>query len=247
MFNIAIPSYHRSGKQDTLTYLTTLGVPKDRIFIFVQDKDDYSAYQQYKDQCNIVFAEADCVTKARNNILNTLSTNLVMMDDDIRRISVLKDKHLVPLEDKASFDKIFDDCFKHTKDNKGKMFGIYPVYNDYFMSQTVSTRVTVNTVLGFTENFGLRFDERYKAKEDIELCARILKAGGNVFRYNYLTVDAKHRTNDGGCHKEWHSGENEKAVKMLCLSYPTILKPKKADEVRVIIKDKKIKRNGGKE
>jgi len=241
-FIIAIPSYNRPERQITLEYLEILNIPKDRIFTFVQTADDYEAYQKYAGMSNIILARANTVTEARNNILRHFDCNILMLDDDIRRISIIKKGKLAPVESREMFARIINNCFDHTKRNGGKIFGIYPVYNEYFMSPTISTKVTVNTVIGFAEGFDMKFDERYKTKEDIELCSRILRNGGRVFRHNYIAVDAKHRTNSGGCYKTWHSDENEKVVKRLCITYPEILAPqsKNAQEVRVIIKDTKI-------
>lgn len=39
-FIVAIPSYQRADKQETLEYFASLGVPKERIYIFVQTTAD---------------------------------------------------------------------------------------------------------------------------------------------------------------------------------------------------------------
>lgn len=246
-FVVAIPSYQRAGKQSTAEYMHKIGLPKDSVYIFVQTEQDYEAYKKHEEIANVVYASADSVPKARNNILRHFDCNILMMDDDVRRISIMR-KKLEPINSREQFANIFNKCFAHTAKNGSGVFGIYPVYNEFFMSPTISTKVTVNTVVGFTKGFKLMFDERYTAKEDIELCARILHNGGRVCRHNYLAVDAKHRTNSGGCYEAWHSDENKKAVKRLCMSYPEILAPqsKNEKEVRVIIKDKKIQLAGTK-
>lgn len=241
-FVIAIPSYKRPESQATVEYISGMGVPKERIYIFTQTQDDYEAYQKYAGVSQIVYAEAKSVTEARNNILCNLDGNILMMDDDIRRISIMKAGNLEPITEREMFAKIINECFEKTKKARAEIFGVYPVYNEYFMSPTISTKVTVNTVMGFAEGFDKKFDEQYTTKEDIELCSRILHNGGKVLRFNYLAVDAKHRTNAGGCYDVWHSDENRKTVKRLCVAYPEILAPqaKKPEEVRVIAKDVKI-------
>ena len=160
-----------------------------------------------------------------------------MMDDDVVGISRLRRDKLEPIISRSEFANVVNRCFA-TATGKGKIFGIYPVHNAFFMSQSISTAVTVNTVIGFCRGFRCRFDESYKAKEDIELCARMLQAGEKVYRFNFLAVNAKHRTNAGGCHDIWASSENERTVKD-CDTYPDILasQTKKLDEVKVILKD----------
>lgn len=240
-YTVAIPSYQRAGKQGTLEYLAALGVPKDRIYIFVQTEDDRDAYQQHAGQANIVYAAADGIAKARNNILRHFggAKNVLMMDDDISAIGILRRGQLADIQSREELAENINRCFKVAQKHRAQVFGLYPVYNAFFMSRTISTAVTVNTVVGFCAGFDMRMNETYKAKEDIELCARILNSGGSVFRYNFLAVKAKHRTNAGGCCDTWKSDENRKAAQRLCRTYPAILAPhaRKPDEVRVIAKD----------
>lgn len=251
-FIIAIPSYQRAEKQATVDYLHGLGVPRERIYIFVQTAKDKEAYAQHEEKANIVLAAADGIAKARNNILRHFagSRNILMMDDDISSIGKLKGKDIQAIESREEFADTFNRCFGMALKRGVAVWGIYPVHNAFFMSPTISTAVTVNTVVGFTKGQPHEFDDSFKAKEDIELCARILAAGGEVLRYNFLAMNAKHRTNAGGCHDAWHSNANRVAVERLCKMYPEILAPnsRKPDEVRVIAKDtNKINlRRGGK-
>lgn len=237
---VAIPSYQRADKQITLEYLTSLGIPKERIYIFVQTIKDAAAYARHESSATVIYTAADGVAKARNNILRYFggAANILTMDDDVVGISRLRKDKLVPITTRDEFTMFINRCFA-TAARDSTIFGIYPVHNAFFMSPTVSTAVTVNTVIGFSRGFNRWFDESYKAKEDIELCARILQSGERVYRFNFLAVNAKHRTNVGGCHDIWASNENVLTVKRLCNAYPEILAPqtKKPQEVRVIKKD----------
>lgn len=236
-FVVAIPSYHRADRQDTLQYLREVGFSVQRVFLVVQTEEDWAAYQKYKEWATTVHISASGIAQARNNILDYLSGRpILMMDDDISQISRLTENGLERVED-------FEETFQKLFDRGSTLFGIYPVHNDFFMSRTVSTKVTVNTVLGFPADNKLRFDSSLLAKEDIDLCARILDRGGNVIRYNYLAPKAKHRTNSGGCHDTWKTKANEAAARRLAMTYPKVIArhPSKPDEVRVIIKDRKVK------
>lgn len=240
-FVIAIPSYQRAESQKTLEYMERLGVPASKVYIFVQTTQDKEEYKRYSKRANIVYAPANGIARARNNILQRLSdtANVLMMDDDISAISRLRGDKLVGVESRAEFAELFNKCFKMAAAKDSPLFGIYPVHNAFFMSHTISTAVTVNTVVGFIKGGGLVFDDSYKAKEDIELCARVLSSGRKVYRYNFMAMNAKHRTNAGGCHDTWHSGENRRTVERLSKAYPDILAPHptKPDEVKVILKD----------
>lgn len=243
-FIAAIPSYQRAGKQATANYLAGLGIPRSQIFIFVQTAEDRAEYQQHEDVAQIIYAPADSVTKARNNILRHFGghANILMMDDDIAGISKLYKGELVKIETRDEFTKTMNGCFNMVNKRGAALFGIYPVHNAFFMSANISTAVTVNTVIGFPRGNLEMFDESYKTKEDIELCARLLTRGREILRYNFLAANAKHRTNAGGCYDVWHSEENRKVVARLSRQYPTILAPhhSKPDEVRVVLKDAKI-------
>lgn len=241
---MAIPSYQRSEKQPTLDYLEKIGAPKERVFVFVQTVSDFKAYQKHSNRANIVLAPAAGIAEARNNIVERFrdTNNVLMMDDDISTLSRLTADKLVPITTGEEFTDTVNRMFGVAKKYGAYLFGIYPVHNSFFMSRNISTAVTVNTVLGFVKGHSLKFDESYRAKEDIELCGRIINSGGKVLRYNFLAPNAKHRTNAGGCHDTWASAENRIAVDRLCETYPDIFARhcNKPDEVRVIYKDTKI-------
>ena len=246
-FIIAIPSYQRANEQGTLDYLHEISIPKNKIFIFVQTPQDHSDYQRYKEKCNIIFKPANGIAQARNNILRYFKGqhNILMLDDDIKYIGKLQNNSIVPIRDKDLFEKIIEKCFEKAQSVAAPIWGVYPVNNAFFMQSSISTRVTVNTAVGFTKGKILNFNETFSAKEDIELCARILHEGSSVLRFNFLSVNAKHRTNVGGCYDTWHSTAHKLTVKRLCKMYPDILSQnsKKPNEVRVIVKDKKIMLN----
>lgn len=242
----AIPSYRRPDKQETAVYLKFMGIPKEKIFIFV-NSDECEAYKQnYTAICNVIDrGNIGSIPEARNFILDYFKDDeIVMMDDDISVISVgSKEKKFKEIPS-GRLEEVFTKMFTVTGQLKGFMFGLYPVYNEYFMNNDISTKVTVNTILGFRKKFPLRFDNNYIAKEDIELCGRILNVGGNVIRFNNVAYKAKHRTNEGGVHEIWQSDANVKFSKDLALNYPRIfaVQKKKPSEVRIVIRD--IKKKG---
>ena len=239
-----IPSYKRAEKQETLAFLRSMGVPAEDIFIFVQTEDDHISYEnRYGSLCNIVFVPAEGVAEARNNILEFFGDreNILMMDDDVSSFAVgSKGKKFVEIQ-AAQFESVVKRMFDINAQLHGRMFGMYPVWNEFFMSNDISTKVTVNTVLGFPKGFSLRFNEKYKAKEDIELCGRILSSGGRVVRFNNIAYKAKHRTNPGGAYDAWHSDINKRLSSELELIYPDVfsVKSNNPNEVRLVKRDEK--------
>ena len=239
-----IPSYKRAEKQETLDFLLRMGVNPEQIYIIVQTNDDYKEYKnRYGSVCNVVYEPADGVSAARNNVLNLLidKDDLLMMDDDVSSFAVgSKGKKFVEIQ-AAQFESVVKRMFDINAQLHGRMFGMYPVWNEFFMSNDISTKVTVNTVLGFPKGFPLRFNEKYKAKEDIELCGRILSSGGRVVRFNNIAYKAKHRTNPGGAYDAWHSDINKRLSSELELIYPDVfsVKSNNPNEVRLVKRDEK--------
>ena len=242
-FVYAIPSYNRVDKQVTLDYLSGMGVPKDKIWIFVQTEEDFGKYQRHADRATIVMMPATRGVAARNNILNRLQgENIVMMDDDVKAILSLNGGKLVAFEKRMDIAFAFNRCFEQTRGLRAKVFGIYPVANAFFMSNDVSTRVSINTIFGFASDFTVRFDERFETKEDAEICGRMLKHGSRIVRFNNLAVNADHRKDKNGYYDQWHHDENVRSVRQLCARFPDIFAPKKGQpwEVRVKLKDEKF-------
>lgn len=242
-FVYAIPSYRRAKRQTTLEYLAKMGVPKERIWIFVQTEEDYAEYQIHADRANIVLMPADGIARARNNVLNHMKdVNLLMMDDDVKRISVLRAGKLVGIEKRSDMAMAFNRCFAQARNLRSMMFGVYPVDNAFFMSDDISTRVSVNTVMGYARGFPYRFDESFETKEDAEMCGRVLRRGGHVVRFNNIAVNADHRKDKNGYIDAEHQSENLRMVKKLCARYPDTFAPQKGKpwEVRMKLKDVKV-------
>lgn len=242
-FVVGIPSYRRATEQGTVQYLKQLGFGKDRVYVFVQTQEDKEAYdKEISSDATVIYAPASGVAKARNNILNYFdgSENVLMLDDDIKHIGILQEQ-LRPIETGKEFEQIIGKCFDDCRRRKVMLFGVYPIYNDFYMERSITVKTTVNTLLGIPKGFSLRFDETFTAKEDIELCGRILHAKKNIIRYNFLAVEAKHRTNAGGCKEIWASDEHVATVKRLCAKYPELFEPKKNNpkEVRLKLRGEK--------
>jgi hypothetical protein len=87
-------------------------------------------------------------------------------------------------------------------------------------------------VLGIENNE--LFNPDFRTKEDYELCCREMTKGYNCVRFNNITANAKHKTNDGGCKEDWKYEINKKCADMLIEKYPRLIKrnSKKLDEVR---------------
>lgn len=244
-FIYVIPSYNRVNRQITVDYLNEIGISKDRIYVFVQTEDDEIKYKEkIGEKANIVMKPATRGVEARNNILNTLvdEYNIVMLDDDVKAIGELIGEKIEKITTAEKMDETFSQCFITCEKTGIKIFGVYPIYNHFFMERTISTKSPINTIFGFAKGFKGRYNEKYDTKEDAEICAKILSMKRSILRFNFLCVEADHRKTKDGYIDEWHQEENIRCVKKLLVDYPNIYKMQKNKpwEVRTIIKDKKI-------
>lgn len=220
----AIPTYKRADKQLTLQMLKDFGYKKEDIVMSTQTKEDFEQYNdKYGSECSVIYREGHSVTDNRNNLIDHFEKGqwVVMLDDDITGFFKLAGKKLVKIETREEFETMLNDFFKYTEANNGKMWGVYPCKNAFFMGQSINKKDIVNSCLGLI--IDQRFDDNLKAKEDIELCCRYIKSGYNVIRFNFITYDAKHR-GKGGCSDVWKSNENEIVSKKLVMKYPKLLR-----------------------
>ena len=244
-FVYAIPSYNRVDRQTTVNYLNRIGIPRERIYIFVQTENDEKLYKKtVGEKANVIYQYAERGVEARNNILSALvhDFNVLMLDDDVRAVGELANGKIVKIEGAQRMNGLFSTCFNLCRRRGAAFFGIYPVYNAFFMEKSVSTKAPINTVFGFPKGFNGEYDEAYDTKEDAALCAKVLSDGQEILRFNGLAVDADHRKNKNGYIDPWHQEENIRCVQKLLKEFPNVYKSQtnKPWEVRSIVKDKKI-------
>ena len=77
--------------------------------------------------------------------------------------------------------------------------------------------------MGIINDGNIRFDERFKVKEDYELCLRCLVEDGGVVGARYLFWSNSHWKDDGGC-KDYRTDEMERsAIDLLVEMYPGLI------------------------
>lgn len=237
MFYFGIPSYKRAKNQITLEYLTKLGYDKKQIIISTQTEEDYCEYKIYEDKATIIYGAGNCVGDNRNNILKYIKTGdyVVMLDDDIKCLQKLQNGKLIDINTKSELDKFVENAFDYCNKNNSRIWGVYPVNNAYFMKTKIDKKnILIGCVMGLKNEF--KFDRLFRTKEDYELCCREISRGYNCVRFNHITANAKHRTNNGGCKDDWKYEINKKCADMLIQKYPNLIKrnSKKLDEVRYV-------------
>lgn len=137
---VAIPSYKRALllKHKTLALLERFNVDKDKVFIFVADQQELESYSSEINDYKIIVAEKGLVLARRfYNQYFAEGTKILNLDDDCSDLKqrTPEDK----LEDyNGSLDELVELGFKVCEDNGARLWGINPVANGFFMSDTTT-------------------------------------------------------------------------------------------------------------
>lgn len=233
---IGIPSYRRAGGVCTLDMIDG-ALPKENIIISTQTEDDFKDYKRlYSDRATIIYRKGGSVGENRNNVLEHCFRNnidcVVMLDDDILDFVTYTGRKLKGEE----AVKLLEDCIKAARKMRATLFGTYPVCNSFFMKRTVTKNILTGTCFGVLDT-SLRFDTKFRIKEDYELCLRVMQKGGNVIRFNTFAPNAKHKT-AGGCSDDWKAENYSQYAEMLACAYSEYVKinPCKKGEIKFIKK-----------
>lgn len=243
-YRILIPSYLRADTQSTVELLSGAYGP-DEIILSTQTREDYAQYSaKWGHKAMVIYRDGHSVGDNRNTLLKWCEENgvtqAIMLDDDISGIQ-MSNKEV--LKDAQSIRRLFESCIKTAQQCKATVFGSYPVSNPLMMSSTVTiNNIMIGTFLGILDT-SLRFDTRYRVKEDYELCLRVMSKGGNVVRFNNFAPRARHKSS-GGCLADFNDTARYPIyAQMLMEQYPQFIKANqsKVGEVRYIGPSKTIK------
>lgn len=244
-----IPSYRRSERQDTLSYLRGMGYGKERIVISTQTETDYSLYSAaYGGIATVIYRPGNCVADQRNNLLDYACAKgfkkALLLDDDIRCLTILRKSGLrkdgggsKDIFDRSEFERIIWKCFSVAEKGRAPLFGVYPVENSVFQSFKVDARhYFIGTLIGVLD-MDIRFNNQFVVKEDYELCLRMISRGFNCIRFRYLALKAGHKTK-GGCKELWDNGFSQKCTMLLLQMYPDLIKENPRRKGEIIMRKK---------
>lgn len=224
---IAIPTYNRSDviEKKTLTTLLEGGIKSSQIYIFVANETEKRLYEQIPaSKYNKIVVGKLGITNQRNFIKHYFKQgdHVVSIDDDVEGIYKLQGQKvtqkLVKVKDVAAFFQCAFDTLK--KENK-YLWGIYPVYNPYFMNNTVSKELSF--IIGALHGYIVRDtpDLIAEVKEDYEQSILHYLKDGGVIRFNNITIKTKFLA-PGGVGKDRFQA-NKKSAKYLQKKYPKLV------------------------
>jgi hypothetical protein len=202
MYQIAIPSYKRATicNNYTLKMLHDNGIDKNLINVFVIE-EEYELYEQTLNPDwygNIIIGKKGLVNQ--REFINSFYENndwIISIDDDVRTVD-LSFSPYVSLND--FFLSAFNNCLKYNS----FIWGVYPVFNEYFRKGRDELSSCLNYIIGAFFGYINRKDCTELIiligdnKEDVERSILYFKKDGIVLRYNRIGFKTKYFGSDGG-------------------------------------------------
>ena len=222
-YSIAIPSHKRSNiiKDKVLKLLEKHSINKKQIFIFVEEKE-IEEYKNKLPEYQIVKG-GEGIARQRIAISDYFEQNhfIVSIDDDVSDIL----DHSKPI---ISLDIFIKDSFYLLIDNDMTLAGVYPVNNDFFTKDTITTdlRFCIGQFKMIINKKQLEH-RHYNLLEDYENTLKHYCYSSGVLRFNYITLKANYNSGKGGL-KEYRTTERKLyEVKKFVEEYPQYSKSKK--------------------
>jgi len=232
---IAIPSKGRAG-------LTTSQKILPNATWFVPESEIHQYKPIYKNVIGVPI-NIKGITATRNWILkNTKQKWVVFIDDDVKTAGYTKlnkrNAKRIEIRDEKFWIDEFIKLFDLTEQFNYKVWGVktetsprsvYP-YKPILLKSYITA-----SCMGIINDGEYYFDERYKVKEDYEICLRHIRDKGGILGIRYLHWENNHWDKDGGC-KDYRTIQIERdAIKLLIKEYPGMIRmaKRKANEFTI--------------
>jgi len=228
---VAIPSYNRSDEitKKTLPTLKAGKINKDKIYVFVANKEEEKKYREKMDKStyNKIVVGKKGIVQQRKFISQyfPVGTHIVSMDDDVRSLVKLSGDKLTKV---SNLDSLFKQAFKLLKNKGLYLWGVYPVKNAKFMKNKITTNLKF--IIGVIHGYINRHDNKLypnlksTSKEDIEQSILFYLKDKGVLRLNNISFTTNFNAPGGLGTDRFQM--NKKAQEYLVKKYPNIAKPK---------------------
>jgi len=206
---VCIPSYKRAQlcNEKTLTTLHKNKIPKEKIYVYVANQEEYKVYKETLDPTmfkKIVVGKKGLVQQ-REFIMYSWpeGKHLVFMDDDLAKI----DLSLSPKFKNLSLDSFIKNAFEITEKEGAFLWGVYPVYNPFFRKAREERSTCLNYIVGafygvinrpLKKDLDLILTKANGQKEDVERTLKYFIADGKVIRFNKVGFETKYYGKEGG-------------------------------------------------
>ena len=228
---IAIPSYKRAEtlRDKTLTLLKEQKVPRDKIHVFVANRDEAASYKATLDPTtygHMHIAEPG-MAAVRNYITRFFPVGKLIfnMDDDIRGFIEYSEggkRNERPLRDLSA---AITAGFAEAKRTGYRLFGFYPVANGYFMKPgaTHDLRYIIGAVWGIV-NPGKILTVTIDDKEDYLRSVIMYLLDGGVIRFNNIAPQSAYYKEPGGMQETRTMNRIETSARAMVTAFPDLVK-----------------------
>lgn len=228
---IAIPSYKRAEtlRDKTLAALKTYKIPKDRIHIFVANKEEEATYKATLDPSTYghMHVAVPGMAAVRNYITRyfPIGKPIFNLDDDIRgflEYSPTARRHEKPLSNLTS---VIEKGFAAARKTGFRLFGFYPVPNGFFMKSTCSTdlKYVIGSAWGII-NPGPILTVTIDDKEDYLRTVMMYLLDGGVLRFNNVSMQSAYYKETGGMQETRTMKRIETSAKAMVAAFPDLVK-----------------------
>jgi len=254
MWKIAILSHKRPQaiRSKTLATLSRHNIPTECITIFVAPEQ----IDDYKKTCSGYTIVPTAVGKCKNRAaaLNyyPIGQKIIFMDDDVEEFYSIcaqdgcqncwkfgKEARGTAAYQKqmtcAALSDFFNDAFNVAEKEGVEFWGIYPVYNGYFASHTITT--CLSYCIG--RCYGQVITEAAKAindavvddiHDDYQTSLRFFLKDGKILRFNYIFTKSPVASGKGGIVDSRTTANTEEVSKRLAALWPQHIRVKTAKE-----------------
>lgn len=229
---IAIPSYKRAEtlRDKTLKLLKEYKIPRDKIHVFVANKEEEATYKATLDPTSYghMHVAIPGMAAVRNYITGFFPVGKAIfnMDDDIRGFIEYSEgakRNERPLRDLAGF---ITRGFREARTTGFRLFGVYPVANGYFMKPgqpTTDLRYVIGSVWGII-NPGKILTVTIDDKEDYLRSVIMYVLDGGVLRYNDVAPQSAYYKEPGGMQETRTMRRIEASAKAMVEAFPDLVK-----------------------
>ena len=244
-YKIAIPSYDRplTLRNKTLDYIKKTNMAHSDITVFVANKKEYDSYRELNP--NVKFVIGVETLMSQRNFINKYykeGEKVIMFDDDISGLYMkLSDKKTELVTD---LDSVCYYGFDAAETVGNKIFGIYPVFNPYFMKNktTLNLKYIVGCFWGCIIDHSKDLEVTLEDKEDYERTIKYYLKFGSSPRLNYITPKTNYYNEKGGMQVTrteervtWSAKELLKRYPLLC----SLNTSKKSTKTEIKLRDKR--------
>ena len=232
---IAIPSYNRTHEITikTLKSLKEGGIPSNKIHVFVANQEEEKKYRETLDKTSYekIVLGIKGIVQQRIFISNYFPEGkyIVSLDDDVEGVFEFTGNKRTLLKI-INLDSFFKQAFERLEKENLYIWGVYPVYNPYFMYDKVTTdlRFLIGVLYGYINRHNQKLYPTLDSvsKDDYHHTILYYLNDGGVVRFNNITAKTKFDA-PGGLGNTGRFEKSENAAEFLAKTYPEIVKRKR--------------------